>query len=322
LKIDTHHVGVRIEDPAGWPWAVGRHWLPWRPLTHRAVAFLYVGISDGDEISFAVSLLFNIPCALLLPFVVVEWLLLLTLLVPFMLVTQVFGMRRTVVARGRRDDGIRVRYAALARPWRSTLLRDTAVTEIRTYGAPRSLGDPIEVRGRSDSAAGRLREDLRAGKEVRVECHVQGYGASNSRQGWIKGRVTALPGLLTFELPQGFRPTSWLLPGSEDVRIALAGPDDRAAIGDRVVAAYLTADGPFRIAVEPHLGPLLRDLVEAGAAPVLGPADRSWTMWRQDDVGTVREIARFGCRADAELVAVNLEARGSTQKFWVAATHH
>ena len=42
-------------------------------------------------------------------------------------------------------------------------------------------------------------------------------------------------------------------------------------------------------------------------------------VWRRDGGGAVREVARAGCRADAEMLAYTLQARGSRHTFWVAA---
>ena len=79
---------------------------------------------------------------------------------------------------------------------------------------------------------------------------------------------------------RGFETISWVLPGvlpgGDDVLVALAGPDERAAVGDAVVATYLTAAGPFRVAVDPALGPLLPDVLAAGTETVPA-ADRRYS---------------------------------------------
>ncbi|GIJ69730.1 hypothetical protein Voc01_046470 [Virgisporangium ochraceum] len=317
MKVDPEDVSVRVVDPAGWPWTVHRRWLPWRPRVHRAVVALYSPLDGDDEPNFVTGLLLNIPCALLLPVLLVEWALLLAFL-PFAVPVRLLGRRWTVAAHGRRDDGMRVRYEARASAARA--LRDTAADEIRADGAPRSLGAPVVVRVPADDATDLLRNRLRDGGEVTVACQVQGFGAAKSRDGWIEGRLTAVPGLLSFQPGGGLLPAAWPLLGSDDPHLALAGRPDRAAVGLRVVASYATPVGGFRVAVEPHLGPLLRDLLAAGAEP--WPVGVAWAMWRQDAAGEVREIARFGSRADAELLAENLAARGSRQSFWLAAARH
>lgn len=308
---------MRVVDPAGWSWTVHRRWLPWRPRVHRAVAALYSPLDGNDELNFVIGLLLNVPCALLLPVLLVEWVLLLALL-PFAVLARLLGRRWTVAAYGRRDDGMRVRYEA--RAGASRALRDAAAGEIRADGAPRSLGEPVVMMVRADDVTGLERDRLRAGGEVTVACLVQGFGAAKSRDGWIEGRLTAVPGLLSFRPGGGLLPAAWPLLGSDDPHVSLAGEDDRAAVGRRVVASYATPVGRFRVAVDPHLGPLLRDLLAAGAEP--WPVGVAWAMWRQDAAGEVREIARFGSRADAELLAENLAARGSRQSFWLAAARH
>jgi len=45
-----------------------------------------------------------------------------------------------------------------------------------------------------------------------------------------------------------------------------------------------------------------------------------WTVWRQDDNGNRYEISRYDSRAEAEAVAVTMEARGHKQTYWVAAS--
>lgn len=247
---------MRVGDPAGWPWTVGRRWLPWRLC----------------------------------------WL---------------------VVARGRRFDGVRVRYGAVAPRRGSAALRAAAAAEISADGVPRSLGDPRVVRRGADGQTERLRQTLRDGAEVRFDCHVRGFGASRSRDEWFRGQILAGPDLLSFEHMRGAETISWVLPGSDDVTVELAGPQVRDAIGAVVVASYATAYGPFRIAVEPSLGALLPDVLAAGAqAPA---ADPSLIIWRRDNGGAVREIALAGSRADAEVLAGTLENRGSRHTFWVAA---
>ena len=282
---------MRVRDPAGWPWTVRRRWLPWRP---RARA---------------------------LPFLAVEWLLL-VLLLPLVLPARLLGVRWVVAARGRRPDGVRVRYEAVAPRWASRRMRDTAAAQIEADGEPHALGPGQPVPGRVDEATDRLRQRLRDGDEIRIDCHVQGFGAAKARDGWFRGRITAGPGLLSFDHMRGFETISWVLPGvlpgGDDVRVALAGPDERAAVGDAVVASYVTAAGPFRVAVDPALGPLLADVLAAGTETVPA-ADASVFVWRRDGGGAVREVARAGCRADAEMLAYTLEARGSRHTFWVAA---
>jgi hypothetical protein len=320
LKVDPDDVSVRVVDPAGWPWTVHRRWLPWRPRVHRGLATLYSPLDGTDEPNFVIRLLLNVPCALLLPVLLLEWVLLLAFL-PFVVPARLVGRRWTVAAHGRRDDGMRVRYETRSSAARA--LRDTAAGEIRAGGAPRSLGEPVVVRVPADDATDLLRAELRDGGEVTVACLVQGFGAAKSRDGWVEGLLTAVPGLLSFRTGGGLAPATWPLLGSDDPHVALAGgadPADRAAVGRRVVASYDTPVGRFRVAVEPHLGPLLRDLLAAGAEP--WPVGVAWTMWRRDAAGAVREIARFGSRADAELLAENLAARGSRQSFWLAAARH
>jgi hypothetical protein len=48
-----------------------------------------------------------------------------------------------------------------------------------------------------------------------------------------------------------------------------------------------------------------------------GELDR-WVVWRQDDNGNRFEVARKDSRADAEELAVTMEARGHKQLYWVA----
>jgi hypothetical protein len=48
-----------------------------------------------------------------------------------------------------------------------------------------------------------------------------------------------------------------------------------------------------------------------------GPPDR-WVVWRQDDNGNRFEVARKDSRADAEELAMVMEARGHKQLYWVA----
>lgn len=298
---------MRVVDPAGWPWAVHRRWLPWRPRAHRAVAVPHPPVDGGHAFNFVTSLL------LIGPLVLVEWVLLLGLL-PFAVPARVLGRRWTVTAHGRRGDGTRVRYEASG----PRSLPATVAAEVRATGTPSSLGAPTVLRVAGDGTTDRLRSRLRAGGEVTVACLVQGYGTAKSRDGWIGGGLTAVPGLLSFQAGDGL--ATWPLLGSDDPHLALAGPADRAAVGMRVIASYPTPTGRFRIAVDPDLGPLLPDLLAAGAAP--WPVGVAWAMWRQDAAGAVREIARFGSRADAELVAANLAARGSRQRFWLAAARH
>jgi len=308
---------VRVEDPAGWPWTVRRRWLPWRPRTHRAVAALYIDVDGSNEIGFVIAVLLNIPCLLVLPVLAVEWVLLLGLL-PLVVLARAAGVRFVVTARGRRQDGVRVRYEARAPRWGSLRSCAAAAAEIRADGVPHSLGEPHAVLGSTDQDTEALRQKLRDGDEVRVDCEVQGFGVARSRDDWFTGQITAFPGLLSFDHQRGFETISWPLPGSDDVRVALAGPQERAAVGKKVVACYATASGPFRIAVAPALGPLLADMIAAGAegAPA---ADPSWVVWRRDGSGAVREIAAAGSRADAEVLAGTLEAKGSRHTFWVAA---
>ena len=53
-----------------------------------------------------------------------------------------------------------------------------------------------------------------------------------------------------------------------------------------------------------------------------GPADGGvpdrWVVWRQDDNGNRFEVARKDSRADADDLAVAMEARGHKQLYWVA----
>jgi hypothetical protein len=283
---------VRVVDPAGWPWTVHRRWLPWRPRIVMRPS----------------------PSVLLLP---IEWVLLIALL-PFALLARLPGGRWTVAADGRRNDGMLVRYEARGRD--ATRMHDAAATEIRGTGAPSSLGEPIVTRVAADDVTDHHRRRLDNGGEVTVACLVQGYGTAKSRDGWIQGRHTAVPGWLSFQPDGGHAPATWPLLGSDDPHLTLAGDADRAAVGRRVIASYATPFGRFRVAVDPHLGPLLRDLLAAGAEPFMAGPDLAWTMWRRDNAGAVREIARFGSRAEAELLAENLAARGSRQQFWLAAT--
>ncbi len=276
---------MRVVDPAGWPWTVHRRWLPWRPRTHRY---------------FVMTLMLKLPIVLL------EGMLLLVLL-PFAVLARLLGWRGAVVAHGRRGDGTRVRYETRAGRWASGRLRDTVAAEIRDTGAPRSLGAPVAVPARMFDGA--------------IPCLVQGYGTATSRDGWVEGSLTAAPGLLSFHTGGGLTPATWPLLGSADPVVTLAGPADHAAVGLRVIASYPTPVGQFRVAVDPHLGPSLVKLLAAGATPT-DSAQHAWTMWRQDAAGAVREIARFGSRADAELLAENLAARGSRQRFWLAAARH
>lgn len=306
---------MRVVDPAGWPWTVHRRWLPWRPRIHRAVADFWSGVDASDELNFVIGLLLSLPSVLLLPFLLIEWTLLAALF-PFAVLARLCGRPWVVAARGRADDGTLVRYEARAARWGSRSLRDRAAASVARAGVPGCLGDPVSVRVAADDAAGLLRERLNSGAEITVTCLVQGFGTGKSRDGWIEGQLTAIPGLLTFR-PGGLLSVTWPLLGSDDAHLALAGPADRPAVGRRVVASYPTPFGQYRVAADPHLGPVLRDLLAAGAEPI--PGDLFWTMWRQDDAGSVREIARFGCRADAELLAENLAARGSRQRFWLAA---
>jgi hypothetical protein len=311
LKDEPDDVSVRVVDPAGWPWAVHRRWLPWRPRAHRWVAVPHPSPGGGHAFNFVTSLLLSAPL------VVVEWVLLLGLL-PVAVSARVLGWRWTVTADGRRVDGTRVRYGARAGRWASGRLRDTVAAEIRDTGAPASLGCPVAVRVAADDVTDRWRSRWNDGVEVTVACLVQGYGTATSRDGWIDGRLTAVPGLLSFRTGGGPTAATWPLLGSDDPDLALSGPADHAAVGMRVIASYATPTGRFRVAVDPHLGPLLRDLLGAGAA-YTDSAQQAWAMWRQDSAGAVREIARFGSRADAELLAENLAARGSRQRVWLAA---
>jgi hypothetical protein len=48
-----------------------------------------------------------------------------------------------------------------------------------------------------------------------------------------------------------------------------------------------------------------------------GPSDR-WIVWRQDDNGNRYEVARRESRAEADEIAVAMEARGHRQMYWVA----
>jgi hypothetical protein len=225
---------------------------------------------------------------------------------------------------------MRVRYRARADRWTAAALCDAVAAEIRATGAPGSPGSPGSLGSLGSlgepavervPATERLRATLGAGGEVTVPCLVQGYGAAKSRDGWIEGRLTAVTGLLSFRTGGGLTPATWPLLGSDDPHVALAGVDDHAAVGMRVVASYETSVGRFRVAVDPHLGPLLGDLLAAGVSQPES-TQQAWAMWRQDDAGAVREIARFGSRADAELLAENLAARGSRQNFWLAAARH
>jgi hypothetical protein len=246
----------------------------------------------------------------------VEWPLL-VLLLPLALLARLVGMPWVVAARGRRADGVRVRHEAVAPRWGSGRLRDAAAAQIEADGEPRALGPARPVLGNADEATERLRQRLRDGDEIRVDCHVQGFGAAKARDGWFQGRITAAAGRLSFD----HMGVSWVLPGvlpGDDVRVALAGPEERDAIGDAVVASYETATGPFRVAVDPALGPLLPDMLAAGTGAVPA-ADASVFVWRRDGGGAVREVARAGCRADAEMLAYTLERRGSRHTFWVAA---
>jgi hypothetical protein len=293
---------VRVVDPAGWPWTVHRRWLPWRPRIHRGVVLR----GSGDDLTFVTGLL-------LLPVLLVEWTLLIVLF-PFAVLARLLGRRWTVEAHGRRGDGMLVRYSAVAS---GRDVRDAAAAEIRRAGAPSSLGEPIVTRVAADDVTDLSRARLCEGGEVTVACLVQGYGTAKSRDGWVEGRLTAVPGWLSFQPDGGHAPATWPLLGSDDPQLALAGDADRPAVGHRVIASYETPIGRFRVAVLPHVGPLLRDLLAAGAEPFT--PDVAWTMWRRDNAGTVREIARFGSRADAELLAENLAARGARQHFWLAA---
>jgi hypothetical protein len=282
------------------------------------VAFLYEDLADWNEITFVIGLLLNIPCMLMLPLLLAEWLLLLALL-PFVLLARGLGMRWVVTARGRREDGVRVRYEALAERWAAGELSQTVAAEIRMRGAPSSLGAPVTVRGEADTQTDKLRDRLREGSEVQLDAFVQGYGWAESRNDWIEGRITAIPGWLSFQPQMGLESASWFLPGGDDVRLELVGVAERAVVGPRVVASYCTADGPFRIAVEPRLGPLLPDVIAAGVGPVRPGEAKSWTLWRRSETGGVREVARFTTRPDAEALAANLHARASRQQFWVTS---
>jgi hypothetical protein len=316
LKDGPEDGGVRVVDPAGWPWTVHRRWLPWRPQVHRGVALLWSRIDASDDLTNVMRLLLNSSSVLLLPVLLVEWALLLTLL-PFAVPARLLGLPWTVATRGRRDDGMLVRYEA--RTSRPAALCAAAAAEIRATGAPASLGEPVVTRVADDDATDLSRNRLADGGEVTVACLVQGYGTAKSRDGWIEGRLTAAPGWLSFQPNGGHAPATWPLVGSADPHLTLAGEADRRAVGRRVIASYGSPTGPFRVAVDPHVGPLLRDVLAAGTQPTAADPDTAWAMWRQDNAGTVREIARFGSRADAELLAANLAARGSRQHFWLAA---
>jgi len=157
--------------------------------------------------------LLNIPCLLVLPVLAVEWVLLLGLS-PLVALARAGGARFVVTARGRRRDGVRVRYEARAPRWASLGSRAAAAAEIRADGEPHSLGKPQAILGSKDEDTEALRQKLRDGDEVRVDCQVQGFGVARSRDDWFTGQITASPAVLSFDHQRGFETISWLLPGA------------------------------------------------------------------------------------------------------------
>jgi len=162
---------VRVEDPAGWPWTVRRRWLPWRPRTHRAVAALYIDVDGSNEIGFVIAVLLNIPCLLVLPVLAVEWVLLLGLL-PLVVLARAAGVRFVVTARGRRQDGVRVRYEARAPSDRAWLASGTALRSL-AGGAAQPFPERSVTVGKIDTHF-----DLSRSPGERRDLHLQAFDRS------------------------------------------------------------------------------------------------------------------------------------------------
>jgi hypothetical protein len=139
---------VRIDDPSGRTWWVGRRWLPWKPRKRARVgtvdaSFLELLAALEHPIFFAIGLLLVLPALAILLLLLVEWLAVLALLPLLALARLALPVPWTVVARRRDPDGTRVRYASAVRGLpASRALIDTAAQEITRRGEPTSFGAP------------------------------------------------------------------------------------------------------------------------------------------------------------------------------------
>jgi hypothetical protein len=143
-----HNDAVRIEDPSGRTWWVGRRWLPWKPRKRARVDKFN---EDGLELLEAlehpvllvIGLLVLFPALAILLLLLLEWLAVLALVPLLALVRLALPVPWTVVARRRDPDGTRYRYATAVRGWgASRVLMESAAGEIRQAGEPTSFGTP------------------------------------------------------------------------------------------------------------------------------------------------------------------------------------
>jgi hypothetical protein len=143
---------MRIVAADGTRWWIGRRWLPWRPKQRfdapdwDGSGAAGLDMPDGDEpVGCAIAMgifvaILVLPILVVATIFVAEWLALLLLLPILTLVRIGFGMPWTIVARGKRPDGVHVRYSGQVRGWgASRRLIDEVEVQIRTFGAPRAL---------------------------------------------------------------------------------------------------------------------------------------------------------------------------------------
>jgi hypothetical protein len=140
--------GVRVVDPYGRAWWVGRRWLPWKPRRRARVPIVNEAAAEAMEaaehpVILVIVLLALFPIVPILLLLLAEWLAVLALIPLLVLARLALPIPWTIVARRRDPDGTRVRYAAARRGlFVSRALIDRAAHEIVRSGAPGSLGRP------------------------------------------------------------------------------------------------------------------------------------------------------------------------------------
>jgi hypothetical protein len=149
---------MRVDDPFGRTWWVGRRWLPWKPRRRSRTTVnpeaLELAEAAEHPVLLVIVLLFVFPVLAVLLLLLVEWLAVLALLPLLFLLRMALPVPWTVVARRRDPDGSRTRYASPMRGLAaSRALIDTVAAEIARSGEPTSLG---QANVRPGSGAGAL----------------------------------------------------------------------------------------------------------------------------------------------------------------------
>jgi hypothetical protein len=145
---------MRVDDPSGRTWWVGRRWLPWKPRKRARVNRFNDGALEFLEVVehpvlLVVFLLLLFPVLAVLLLLLLEWLAVLAVLPLLVLARLALPIPWTVVARRRDSDGTRFRYAVPVRGLAaSRALIATAADEIARTGRPTSFGAPNVRPGR------------------------------------------------------------------------------------------------------------------------------------------------------------------------------